>query len=73
MRQYKGVYVYIIICIFVQFVSVSISGVSDQGWVLGNVKQMGYYRVNYDLDNWERLITQLQSDHTVGYRDKHWL
>nr|KAG5686655.1 hypothetical protein BaRGS_013442 [Batillaria attramentaria] len=35
------------------------------GWVLGNVKEVGYYRVNYDDDNWHRLSQQLTSDHTV--------
>ncbi|KAL7401763.1 hypothetical protein ABVT39_004363 [Epinephelus coioides] len=32
-------------------------------WVLANINVTGYYRVNYDLGNWERLFTQLNSDH----------
>ncbi|KAK7475553.1 hypothetical protein BaRGS_00033186, partial [Batillaria attramentaria] len=28
-------------------------------------KEVGYYRVNYDDDNWHRLSQQLTSDHTV--------
>lgn len=31
-------------------------------WVLANINVNGYYRVNYDLRNWERLIAQLNSD-----------
>lgn len=34
-------------------------------WVLANINITGYYRVNYDLGNWERLIDQLTSDHEV--------
>ncbi|XP_056608835.1 aminopeptidase N-like isoform X2 [Triplophysa dalaica] len=32
-------------------------------WVLANVNVTGYFRVNYDLQNWERLLTQLSLDH----------
>uniref|UniRef100_A0A8C9SCB0 Aminopeptidase n=1 Tax=Scleropages formosus TaxID=113540 RepID=A0A8C9SCB0_SCLFO len=31
------------------------------GWVLANLNVTGYYRVNYDLSNWERLLTLLDS------------
>ncbi|XP_050699396.1 aminopeptidase N-like isoform X2 [Eriocheir sinensis] len=34
-------------------------------WVVFNVRQNGYYRVNYDLDNWRLLTRQLQEDHRV--------
>uniref|UniRef100_A0A3Q3BS38 Alanyl aminopeptidase, membrane n=1 Tax=Kryptolebias marmoratus TaxID=37003 RepID=A0A3Q3BS38_KRYMA len=34
-------------------------------WVLANINVTGYYRVNYDLGNWERLFAQLSSDHQV--------
>uniref|UniRef100_A0A8D3EG09 Aminopeptidase n=1 Tax=Scophthalmus maximus TaxID=52904 RepID=A0A8D3EG09_SCOMX len=34
-------------------------------WVLANVNVTGFYRVNYDLGNWERLLAQLQSEHQV--------
>ncbi|PAA88784.1 hypothetical protein BOX15_Mlig000299g3 [Macrostomum lignano] len=34
-------------------------------WYLLNLRSSGFYRVNYDLDNWKRLIDQLVSDHTV--------
>lgn len=34
-------------------------------WVLANVNVTGYYRVNYDLGNWERLLAQLDEEHKV--------
>ncbi|CAB1433691.1 unnamed protein product [Pleuronectes platessa] len=34
-------------------------------WILANVNVTGFYRVNYDLGNWERLLTQLDSEHQV--------
>lgn len=34
-------------------------------WVLANINVTGFYRVNYDLGNWERLFTQLGADHQV--------
>nr|XP_029524189.1 aminopeptidase N isoform X2 [Oncorhynchus nerka] len=34
-------------------------------WVLANINVTGYYRVNYDLGNWERLLFQLSTNHQV--------
>lgn len=34
-------------------------------WIKGNFKQVGFYRVHYDDDNWNALINQLKTDHTV--------
>ncbi|XP_070828039.1 aminopeptidase N-like [Chaetodon trifascialis] len=34
-------------------------------WVLANINVAGYYRVNYDSGNWERLLIQLDLDHKV--------
>uniref|UniRef100_A0A8C5EFS3 Aminopeptidase n=1 Tax=Gouania willdenowi TaxID=441366 RepID=A0A8C5EFS3_GOUWI len=31
-------------------------------WILVNVNSTGYYRVNYNPENWERLLTQLERD-----------
>ncbi|KAL2094091.1 hypothetical protein ACEWY4_011403 [Coilia grayii] len=39
------------------------SELKSDKWVLVNLNCVGYYRVNYNLENWERLITQLQTDH----------
>ncbi|XP_041853340.1 aminopeptidase N-like isoform X2 [Melanotaenia boesemani] len=35
---------------------------SGSSWVLANINVTGYYRVNYDLGNWERLFTQLSTN-----------
>ena len=32
--------------------------------VIFNVQETGYYRVNYDKQNWELIIKQLNEDHT---------
>ncbi|XP_047471492.1 aminopeptidase N-like [Penaeus chinensis] len=37
---------------------------NDQ-WVIFNLQQTGYYRVNYDDHNWGLLIQQLKDDHEV--------
>ncbi|XP_053722536.1 aminopeptidase N-like isoform X1 [Synchiropus splendidus] len=37
--------------------------VSGDDWVLANTNVSGYFRVNYDLDNWERLLALLNRDH----------
>uniref|UniRef100_A0A8C7K2Z9 Aminopeptidase n=1 Tax=Oncorhynchus kisutch TaxID=8019 RepID=A0A8C7K2Z9_ONCKI len=42
-----------------------ISNATGSEWVLANLNVSGYYRVNYDMDNWERLLNQLTTDHTV--------
>ncbi|XP_068169617.1 aminopeptidase N-like isoform X2 [Antennarius striatus] len=34
-------------------------------WLLANINVTGFYRVNYDLGNWERLLSQLHSEHQV--------
>ena len=32
--------------------------------VIFNIQETGYYRVNYDKQNWELIIKQLNEDHT---------
>jgi glutamyl aminopeptidase len=34
-------------------------------WLLGNLNFMGYYRVNYDKQNWLKIINQLKENHLV--------
>lgn len=38
---------------------------SSDSWFVGNVKQVGFYRVNYDAASWDRLVRQLETDHEV--------
>lgn len=41
---------------------------ADVDWVVVNLRHQGYFRVNYDAENWKALITQLNTDHTVLHR-----
>ncbi|ESP00395.1 hypothetical protein LOTGIDRAFT_140794 [Lottia gigantea] len=38
---------------------------SDTEWIILNLQQHGFYRVNYEESNWRALINQLKTDHTV--------
>ena len=35
-------------------------------YFIGNYEAFGYYRVNYDTENWNRITQQLIDDHTVN-------
>lgn len=37
---------------------------TSEQWIIFNVNQVGYYRVNYDLANWKLLIEQLRTNHS---------
>ncbi|KAK2539561.1 hypothetical protein Q9233_001601 [Columba guinea] len=37
----------------------------EASWLLGNINQTGYFRVNYDIRNWRMLINQLTRNHEV--------
>ncbi|XP_020781914.1 thyrotropin-releasing hormone-degrading ectoenzyme [Boleophthalmus pectinirostris] len=39
-----------------------IGEIHENTWLLGNINQTGYFRVNYDLQNWKLLIQQLHSN-----------
>lgn len=39
--------------------------VSGDEWVLANTNASGYFRVNYDLGNWDRLLSLLNTNHQV--------
>ena len=38
---------------------------SNIKWIIGNVGQFGYYRMNYDTETWENIIQQLKINHQV--------
>ncbi len=35
-------------------------------WILANPDWKAFYRVNYNAENWDELVTQLESDHEVS-------
>ena len=40
-------------------------GIDRNSWIKMNAGQSGFYRVNYERDNWDKLISQLERDHKV--------
>ncbi|XP_029161445.1 aminopeptidase N-like [Nylanderia fulva] len=42
--------------------SLTIEGVDINDWIIVNKQLTGYYRVNYDIINWRRIIASLNSD-----------
>ncbi|XP_053111820.1 thyrotropin-releasing hormone-degrading ectoenzyme isoform X2 [Hemicordylus capensis] len=42
-----------------------IASLDEGSWLLGNINQTGYFRVNYDIRNWRLLIDQLMRNHKV--------
>ena len=40
-------------------VNINIGKSDKMDWVIGNIKHSGFYRVNYDSENWNILINQL--------------
>jgi len=39
----------------------------ESDWVIANLHHSGFYRVNYDENNWNQLIAQLENDYTKIY------
>ncbi|XP_029176837.1 aminopeptidase N-like [Nylanderia fulva] len=40
----------------------------EDGWIIFNIQQTGYYRVNYDEENWQRITNYL---HSRNYKKIH--
>ena len=38
---------------------------TDADWIIGNIRQRSYYRVNYDNQTWNNLMEQLNTNHTM--------
>jgi len=41
------------------------SPLGEEDFLLGNVDNVGWYRVNYDLEGWERIIHTLNTNFQV--------
>ncbi|XP_029155978.1 aminopeptidase N-like, partial [Nylanderia fulva] len=41
---------------------------NEDGWIIFNIQQIGYYRVNYDEENWQRITNYL---HSHNYKKIH--
>lgn len=41
------------------------AGTSADSWYIGNLKRSGWYRINYDTENWNRLVAQLNQNHLL--------
>uniref|UniRef100_A0A3Q4GII6 Aminopeptidase n=1 Tax=Neolamprologus brichardi TaxID=32507 RepID=A0A3Q4GII6_NEOBR len=35
-------------------------------WLIANIDMKGFYRVNYDSENWDRILTKLSTQHQVN-------
>lgn len=40
--------------------------ISTDGWLVANINMTGFYRVNYDSANWDRLLAKLDATPEVG-------
>lgn len=38
---------------------------NDNDWIIGNIHHTGFFRVNYDLENWNKLIQQLRTNYKL--------
>ncbi|XP_073943307.1 aminopeptidase N-like [Choristoneura fumiferana] len=45
--------------------SFDIQGLAEAEWFIFNKQQTGYYRVNYDVSNWQALTRVLNNSHTI--------
>ncbi|XP_025268252.1 aminopeptidase N isoform X2 [Camponotus floridanus] len=42
--------------------NVTIDGINQNDWIIVNLQQTGYYRVNYDSTIWQKIVDYLKSD-----------
>lgn len=54
-----------------EFMMITETGISSNDWVLFNINETGFYRVNYDSKNWNMLIEYLTDPETYSNIGKH--
>ncbi|KAG5311631.1 AMPN Aminopeptidase, partial [Acromyrmex insinuator] len=42
--------------------NISVNGIDPNDWIIVNIQQTGFYRVNYDDTNWRKIANYLNSD-----------
>ena len=63
--EYNTIFALLMIFLFIQVLINIPSNANAETWILANVKHAGFYRVNYNQENLNFLINQLDSDHLV--------
>jgi len=53
------------------FMMITETGISPNDWVLFNINETGFYRVNYDSKNWNMLIEYLTDPEMYSNIGKH--
>ena len=66
LHMYVCTQAYIYVLSIVPLLDKSIQLDSDVHWVKANPGQTGFYRVNYDMSNWNHFVSLLRSDHMVS-------
>ena len=66
LHRYICTQAYIYVFSIVPLLDKSIQLGSDVHWVKANPGQTGFYRVNYDMSNWNHFVSLLRSDHMVS-------
>ena len=46
--------------------TINVPNIATAKWIILNIQEFGYYRVNYPEDIWTALTTQLTENHTVS-------
>ena len=41
---------------------------TEMDWIIINIQYTGFYRVNYDLQNWQAIAAQLKENHEVIHK-----
>ncbi|KAM7359496.1 uncharacterized protein ACRADG_013108 [Cochliomyia hominivorax] len=55
--------------LFLQENPVSVTINKDATWIVGNIQETGYYRVNYDTKSWHRIHHKLYADNWDGIHE----